>query len=165
MGIDASAAGMADASRRAARRGPATALFLAAGAESLGDSPLAGRADLVTVTMPWGSLLHGILGLDPATAPALAGVAATLRPGARLEVLVSVVPSDRIRSLDRLTLAHRPIVADAWLAADLRLDRMLPATRDDLLASGSSWARRLTAGGRSGARPVWRLTASRGGTG
>jgi len=54
---------MAEASRRADRRGPSNALFLAAGVETLPASPLTGSADLVTVMFPWGSLLRGVLGL------------------------------------------------------------------------------------------------------
>ena len=54
IGIDAAASAMAEASRRADRRGPTNALFLAAGVEALSASPLAGRADLVTVTVPVG---------------------------------------------------------------------------------------------------------------
>ena len=54
VGIDAAAPAMADASRRADRRGPTNALFLAAGVETLSASPLAGRADLVTVPVPVG---------------------------------------------------------------------------------------------------------------
>lgn len=162
IGIDASAAAMAETSRRASRRGPTNALFLAEGAERLADSPLAGRADLLTITFPWGSLLRGLVGLDLAT---LAGAAALLRPGGRLEVLASVVPSDRVPGLDCLEEGAVTAIRAAWHATGLALTSMRPATPAEIVASGSSWAGRLQAGAyRSrGAepRPVWRLVGHR----
>jgi 16S rRNA (adenine(1408)-N(1))-methyltransferase len=155
IGVDAVASAMAESSRRADRRGPANTLFLAAGAESLVDSPLAGTADLVTVTFPWGSLLRGVVGLDAA---ALAGVAAALRPGGgRLEVLASVVPPDGVDGLACLDEAAAPRIAEAWACAGLGLVEMRPATPADVGAVRSSWARRL------GDRPVWRLEGQRHG--
>jgi len=162
IGIDASAAAMAVTSRRASRRGPANALFFAEGAVRLGDSLFAGRADLLTVTFPWGSLLRGLVGLDPAT---LAGAAAVLRPGGRLEVLASVVPSDRVPGLDCLDDGAAAAIRAAWRAAGLKLTSMRSATPTEIGASGSSWAGRLQAGayGSRGAepRPVWRLDGHR----
>ena len=64
VGNAAAASAMNDASRRADRRGPANAVFFAAGAEALVATPLAAHANLVTVLFPWGSLLRGIVGLD-----------------------------------------------------------------------------------------------------
>jgi 16S rRNA (adenine(1408)-N(1))-methyltransferase len=159
LGIDASAAAMAEASRRAARRGPHNALFFAEGAERLGGSPLAARADLVTVTFPWGSLLRGVIALDDR---ALAGVAALLRPGGRLEVLASVAPSDAVAGFDCLDATSEPRIGAAWRAAGLELTSFRPATAEKVAVSGSSWARRLRAAapGRD-ARPVWRLEARR----
>jgi 16S rRNA (adenine(1408)-N(1))-methyltransferase len=153
IGIDAAAAAMAESSRRADRRGPRNALFFAAGAETLASSPLACAGDLVTVTLPWSSLLRGVVGLDDA---ALRGVAATLAGAGRLEVLASVVPSDGLDGLDRLDPAAAPAIAAAWGAAGLRLEAMRPATRTDIEAAGSSWARRLGPD-----RPVCRLEGRR----
>jgi 16S rRNA (adenine(1408)-N(1))-methyltransferase len=144
---------MADASRRVARRGPHNALFLAEGAERMASSILAARADLVTATFPWGSLLRGVLGLDPA---ALSGVAGVLCPGGRLEVLASVVPSDGIAGLDRLDEHAGPAISSAWRTAGLELTSIRPATPEEVAATRSSWARRLGAD-----RPVWRLAGQR----
>jgi 16S rRNA (adenine(1408)-N(1))-methyltransferase len=152
VGVDASAAAMATASRRAARRGPHNALFLAEGVERLVDSPLAGQAELVTVTFPWGSLLRGVIGVDGA---ALAGVAALPRPGGRLRVLASVVPSDGIPGLECLDASAEATIRAAWNAAGLELTALRPATMENVAGSGSSWARRLRAGGDT--RPVWLL--------
>jgi 16S rRNA (adenine(1408)-N(1))-methyltransferase len=156
LGVDAAAAAMAESSRRAARRGPANAIFLAAGAEGLRDTALAGRMDLVTVTFPWGSLLRGVLGLDP---EALAGVAALVAPGGRLEVLASVVPSDGIEGISLLDASSEPAICRAWAAAGLELAAMRLATGEEIVASRSSWARRLRAG--RDARAVWRLDLCR----
>jgi 16S rRNA (adenine(1408)-N(1))-methyltransferase len=172
IGIDASAAAMAEASRRASRRGPTNALFFAEGAERLADSPLAGGADLLTISFPWGSLLRGLVGLEPAS---LAGAAAVLRLGGRLEVLASVVPMDRVPGLDCLDDGAAAAIRAAWHAAGIELTSMRPSTPADIVASGSSWAGRLQTAGREprGARsraagsrgaeprPVWRLDGRR----
>jgi 16S rRNA (adenine(1408)-N(1))-methyltransferase len=155
IGIDAAATSMAQSSRRVDRRGPPSAVFLAAGVEALAESPLAGRADLVTAFFPWGSLLRGILGLDRA---ALCGLAAVARPGATLSVLLSIVPSDHVPGLDCLDEATSGPIADAWRTVGLTLHALRPASLDEVRASGSSWARRLGPD-----RPVWRLEGSRSG--
>ena len=156
VGVDAAASLMADASRRADRRGPTNVLFLAAGAETLAASPLAGRADLVTVRFPWGSLLRGIVGLDDA---ALCGVASLLAAGGRLEVLASVVPSDGVTGMPCLDAEAEPAIRPAWSAAGLRLTAMRLASAAEIEACGSTWARRLRAG--RDTRPVWRLDGTR----
>jgi 16S rRNA (adenine(1408)-N(1))-methyltransferase len=149
VGIDSNAAAMAESSRRASRGRQAlpNACFVVAAAEAL-PGPLAGVADLVTVTMPWGSLLRGVLGLDER---ALRGVASVVAPGGRVEVIVSVVPSDHVAGLDALGQDDRERIASVWAPNGFELSSMCAATGVDLLASRSSWARRL------GERPVWRL--------
>jgi 16S rRNA (adenine(1408)-N(1))-methyltransferase len=156
VGIDAAAPSMAESSRRAARRGPANAIFLAGGAETLDGTLLACRADLVTITFPWGSLLRGVLGVDE---PALSGVAALVAPAGRVEVLASVIPSDGIDGIATLDASYKPRIRDAWAAAGLDLRSMRPATSAEVAASGSSWARRLDT--TRAARPVWRLDLCR----
>lgn len=155
IGIDANAAGMAESSRRAAQRrgdrGADNAIFLVAAAEAL-PGPLAGAASLVTVTMPWGSLLRGVLGLDTV---ALAGIASVVAADGRVEALVSVIPADRIDGITNLARASEAQIADAWRSVGLELQSMSPATVDDVRATRSSWARRL------GDRPVWRLDLCR----
>lgn len=163
IGVDASATAMAEASRRADRRHLANVLFMAEGVEALAGSPLAGTADLATVLFPWGSLLRGTLGLDEA---AIAGIAATLRSGGRIEALASVVPTDGVVGLPMLSADAGPRIRDAWAVAGLCLTTMRPAGDAEVDASGSSWARRLRGGppARAGAelrRPVWRLAGRR----
>lgn len=155
-GVDASAAAMAEASRRADRARLANMMFLAAGAETLPGTPLAGAADLVTVTFPWGSLLRGVMGLDET---ALTGIAAVVRPGGEIDVLASIVSSDRVDGMTALDAAAERSIATAWAAAGLRLDTMCPAGPAEIAATHSTWARRLGAD-----RPVWRLTGTRAGS-
>ncbi|MGH2467881.1 MAG: hypothetical protein ACRDGL_09160, partial [Candidatus Limnocylindrales bacterium] len=94
VGLDADAAAMAEASRRAARRvengGLPNVLFLVAGAEAL-PQPLAGRFDEALVLFPWGSLLRGIVGGEAAL---VEGLAALLRPRGKLTVLLSLTEHD-----------------------------------------------------------------------
>ena len=158
LGIDAAAGAMAAASRRATRNGLTNAVFLATGAEALSSVAwLAGVADRVSVTFPWGSLLRGTLGLDDGAI--LHSVAAVLRPGGGIEVLTSVIPSDGIVGIAILDQTSEATIREAWARAGLALTDMCPARRDDVLSSRSSWARRLGAG--QVARPTWRLVGSR----
>ena len=135
IGIDAVAAAMAESSRRADRRGPANALFLAAGAEDLECTPLAGQVDVATVAFPWGSLLRGVVGLDGA---ALCGIASLIAPTGRLEVLASVIASDRLDGLDYLDASSELRMQRAWSATGLDLRTMRQATIEELVASGST---------------------------
>jgi 16S rRNA (adenine(1408)-N(1))-methyltransferase len=154
IGIDASAASMIDASRRAARPakrgGLSNALFVVAAAETL-PPELAGIADAVTVHFPWGSLLRGLLLADPEI---LANVAGIMRGGATLTVLLSVTEHDRIEGINSLDEEAVTALAPAYAAFGLALESCRPATIDDLDRSHSTWAKRLAAGS---ARPVWRL--------
>jgi 16S rRNA (adenine(1408)-N(1))-methyltransferase len=79
IGIDANAASMAEASRRAAgpprKGGLANALFVVAAAEAPPEE-LRGLAARVTVLFPWGSLLRGCLGAHASVAEGMAGLVA-----------------------------------------------------------------------------------------
>src|SRR5690349_16844806 len=77
IGIDLCAANL-----RAARRAPANAGYIVAGAYAL-PGELHGLATHLTINFPWGDLLTGLLARD---ARLLAGLAALVRPGARLDV-------------------------------------------------------------------------------
>jgi 16S rRNA (adenine(1408)-N(1))-methyltransferase len=149
IGVDANAAGMARASRRAARRGALpNALFAVAAAERP-PSPLRALAGALTIHFPWGSLLRGVLGHDDAV---LAGVAALLAPGATGTVLVSVVSRDGAPAIPPPARLEA-----AYAAHGLALVEARPATPAEVAASGSSWAKRLRAGS---ARPVTLLRVS-----
>jgi 16S rRNA (adenine(1408)-N(1))-methyltransferase len=141
IGVDASAAAMAESSRRAARRGALpNALFAVAAAER---PPLSGIADEITVNFPWASLLRGVLGHEDAV---LAGIARLAARGAPVSALVSVVPRDGAPPIPSAVE-----LAAAYARHGLRLVEARPATAAEIAASGSSWAKRLRAGS---ARPV-----------
>lgn len=139
VGMDADAAGMADASRRASRRrrGVPNALFVVAAAESPPEG-LRGLAGSLTVQFPWGSLLRGVLGRDDAV---LGGVAELLAPGAEGTVLLSVVPRDGVPAMP-----PRHELAAAYACQGLDLVEARPATPEEVAGSHSSWAKRLRAG-------------------
>ncbi len=161
IGLDASAAAMAEASRRAARSvrkgGLPNARFVVASAERP-PSELAGLADLVTVTLPWGSLLDGMLGRSEAVAR---GVASLVAAGGSVEALVSAIARDS-RDLPPLDASCRARIAEAWAAAGLELESFRPAGDGELAATPSTWARRLRIGEPGDdRRSAWRIVLRR----
>jgi 16S rRNA (adenine(1408)-N(1))-methyltransferase len=156
VGVDASAAAMAEASRRAGRRadrgGLPNALFVVAAAEAL-PPELDGLADRVTVHFPWGSLLRGLLAADPAV---MAGLVRAMRPGATLSLLLSVTGRDRGAVAGPVGEATLAALAAPYGRHGLVVTRVRPATPADVAASRSTWGRRLDAGAR---RPAWLLEA------
>jgi SAM-dependent methyltransferase len=149
IGVDASATAMADASRRAQRFRLSNAVFVAADALSLPDA-LAGFANALTITLPWGSLLHAAVGADPR-------LTRLLSPGGRLRLLLSASAGDGAAGYteldpDRLAAAYRA-------AGHVRVS-VEPANIDDIRAASSSWGKRLLQGGRGGRdRRLWLLEA------
>jgi SAM-dependent methyltransferase len=156
IGVDPVAAAMAESSRRGARSG--NVLFVRASAE-LPPVELIGGVHELTVLFPWGSLLHGVLGL-PGSEAAADGMAGLLRAGGRLISLVSVTERDHSVGLTGLDEASIARIARAHGMRGLRLCAARPAAAGELRASGSTWARRL--GATAGLRPVWRLEFERG---
>jgi 16S rRNA (adenine(1408)-N(1))-methyltransferase len=156
VGVDASAAAMAEASRRAGRRpergGLPNALFVVAAAEAL-PPELDGLAGLVTVHFPWGSLLRGLLAADPAV---LAGLVRVMCPGATLSVLLSLTDRDHGAGAGPVGEATLATLAAPYGRHGLAVTRVRPATPADVAASHSTWGRRLGAGAR---RPAWLLEA------
>jgi 16S rRNA (adenine(1408)-N(1))-methyltransferase len=158
LAVDAAAGPMAEASRRAARNprkgGVPNVVFLAAAAESI-DPVLHGAADLVTVTLPWGSLLRGILGLDLGVARS---VARLLAPNGRVIALASVTPRDGIAEINCLDEGTVGGVAARLRDAGLRVVAAAPATESELTSVRSTWLRRLAS---DATRPIWRLELAR----
>jgi 16S rRNA (adenine(1408)-N(1))-methyltransferase len=148
LGVDASAAAMAEASRRAAgparRGGRENARFVVASAEAL-PAELTGRAALVTVLFPWGSLLRGCLGGDEAVASGLAGLVA---PGGALELMLAPSARDALDGIptapaEIVEAATRTFARHAFEVVDAR-----EATPAEIAATGSTWAKRLGVAGR-----------------
>jgi 16S rRNA (adenine(1408)-N(1))-methyltransferase len=160
VGVDASAAAMAEASRRAGRRtgrgGLPNALFVVAAAEAL-PPELDGLADLVTAHFPWGSLLRGLLRADPAV---MAGLVRIMRPGATLSVLLSVTGRDHGAGAGPVGEQTLATLAVPYGRYGLAVTRVRPATPADVAASRSTWGKRLGAGT---GRPAWLLEARRPG--
>lgn len=143
LGLDASGAAMAEASRRAAaaprKGGLPNAGFIVAAAEAI-PAPLTGVADLVTVRFPWSSLLRGCVGRDAAVA---SGIASVVRPCGTLELLLA--PSGR-DGLDGVPVEPADVaaaVASAFEPLGFATVTARVATDGEIAASGSTWAKRL----------------------
>ena len=143
LGLDANAASMAEASRRAARPRPKggapNARFVVAAAEAA-PLELAGIADLVTVRFPWGSLLRGVVGRDEAVA---AGVAKLVASGGTLELLLAPIERD---GLDGVPTSGEGLVAGAAAAfrpLGFEIEHVGRPTAAEVRATGSTWFKRL----------------------
>jgi len=149
---------MAESSRRAARPadrgGLPNVLFVVSGVETP-PAELLGRASLVTVTLPWGSLLRGLLGLD---ARAAGGLASLVGPGGALEALVSIERRDGLDGIGSAIADGR--LPAVWAGLGFGLAELRPAAPAEVLATGSSWAKRLGAD-RGRRRSVTRLVLHR----
>ncbi|WP_435593401.1 methyltransferase domain-containing protein [Nocardia sp. bgisy118] len=154
IGVDAHAAGMSGASRKAVRGKLTNTLFVVAAAERL-PRELDGVADIVTVYFPWGSLLRGVITADPVI---VAGLARVMKPGAALSILVSVTEHDRGSGLPPIDEHALRGLAEPCAAQGLTITGVNPATAADIAATGSSWGKRLGAGSQ---RSAWRITAYR----
>lgn len=144
--MDADAASMADASRRAARSsdrgGLPNTLFVVAAAEAP-PFELAGMADELRILFPWASLLRGVLGYDRGVAT---GIVRLLRPGGTVRALVSIARRDGLTGLESLDDTAVLGVADRLARHGLSLVDARPATVDEVRATRSTWGRRLLAG-------------------
>jgi len=154
IGIDADAASMRAASAKASRRktGQPNAIFVVASAERLPDE-LTGVADRVSILFPWGSLLRGLVTGDGTIVGAIARLAS---PGADVTAMWSVVARDTSR-MDVEPLPHDGL-SDAFHALGMTVCELRPATRQEAVATGSTWAKRLLAGDASRAVTLLRAT-------
>jgi len=158
IGVDADALAMADASRRAAsqprRGGLPNVIFLAAPAEEL-PGPLAESATLVTVALPWGSLLRTFITPD---IEAIQRMSALLRPGGTFELLVSATDRDAATAGIRLQDANDlSRLANALESAGLEVVDCRPAIESDVESLSSAWGKRL---GIPARRQAWLLRAT-----
>lgn len=156
VGIDAHGPAMAPAARRIRRHRLANALLVAARAEAL-PSELDGLAGAVHVHFPWGSLLRGLLDVEPAIA---AGLSRLARPGAPVTALLSVTGRERGLGLAPLDGRLSAGLASGYAGHGLALAEWRPAEEREIAAARSSWAKRLGAGVR---RDAWLLRLVRSG--
>lgn len=142
IGIDPDAAALRESSHSAARApkrgGLPNAIFLAGTAEEL-PGPLAGRADLLTVALPWGSLLRAFITPEP---DALARIGEVLKPRGVVELLLSAIESDGAPRL-LATEGDAADLARAYESAGLCVAEVRPATAADVARLSSAWGRRL----------------------
>jgi 16S rRNA (adenine(1408)-N(1))-methyltransferase len=110
-------------------------------------------ADLVTVHFPWGSLLRGLLGAEPAT---MAGLTRVMGPGATLSMLLSSTVRDRGTGVEPIGEQTLQDLAGSYAAWGLAVTTARPATSADVAAARSTWGKRLGAGRQ---RPAWLLRA------
>lgn len=143
IGIDAAVAAMTDSSRKAAgsprRSGLINALFLAAAAEEL-PGPLVGRVDLMTVALPWGSLLRDLLAADREL---LSRITACLRDDGELELLLSATERDAAAHASLADDRDAARLASAYESAGLHIVECRPADESDVRRLSSGWGRRL----------------------
>jgi 16S rRNA (adenine(1408)-N(1))-methyltransferase len=159
IGVDADSRAMAESSRRAAasprRGGLSNALFLAAAAEEL-PGCLTHSADLITVALPWGSLLRGLLAAD---ATLIAGISSCLGERAELELLLSA--TERDAAAGPATLASDQDAAclvTRLESAGISIVECRLATQSDVARLSSGWGNRL---GIPARRAAWLLRARR----
>jgi 16S rRNA (adenine(1408)-N(1))-methyltransferase len=142
IGIDPDAVALREASHSAARApkkgGLPNAIFLAGSAEEL-PGALARRADLLTVALPWGSLLRAFVTPEP---DAIARIAQVLKPRGEIELLLSTVEAD---GAPRLLASEREAddLARAYESAGLCVAEVRPAIAADVARMSSAWGRRL----------------------
>jgi 16S rRNA (adenine(1408)-N(1))-methyltransferase len=143
IGIDAAAERMREASHRGARLiergGTPNASFIAAAADEL-PGGLASIGDEVSVVLPWGSLLKGVLAADEVVVGRLVGL---LRDGGRLELLLSVVESDNAVEAPPLNEEGAKALAAAYERFGLATEEVRLAEKSDIDRLGSSWGHRL----------------------
>lgn len=157
IGVDAHGPAMAPAGRRIGRRRLANALLVQARAEDL-PPELSGLAGAVRIHFPWGSLLRGVAGADPAI---VGGLGRIVKPGGTVTALLSVTDRERGRGLP-LDGALAGRLAAGYAARGLTVTEWRRADARDLAEARSSWARRLGAGAR---RDAWLLRARASGPG
>jgi 16S rRNA (adenine(1408)-N(1))-methyltransferase len=110
-------------------------MFVVSAVENLPDE-LGAIAVEVRITFPWGSLLRGVVGADGA---ALAGIARIAKPGAEIRALFSITAHDGLDLPAGLDHA-------AYETRGMRIVEERAATRTEIEATHSSWAKRLRAG-------------------
>ena len=138
LAVDASADGLVTSAWKARRARLTNIAFLVEAVERL-PRGLGGIADEVTIQFPWGSLLKGVLDVDPRF---VGPVASLVRRGGEVRMLISATPRDGYADLRCADLVN---AAAGYGAYGLSLREARTAAPLDLQASDSSWAKRLGA--------------------
>ncbi|HEX8645905.1 MAG TPA: class I SAM-dependent methyltransferase [Thermoleophilaceae bacterium] len=148
VGVDALAEPMEASASRAARKpergGAPNALFVACDALSP-PAALAGRASLVTVNYPWGSLLRAVGEPEPAGLSAVAGL---LAPGGRIVALLNASAAEDAAYAERRDLPALEVerLAAGWRAAGLAVEDARLLAPGEEPPHRTSWGQRLVRG-------------------
>ncbi len=152
VGMDANASGMEASSSRAlrkpARGGVANVVYVAASVESW-PTVLWGRASEVSVVLPWGRLMSGLLLGSP---DIVGGVARLGRPGASVRIVLNgevwgdPVPVEAQDLPEPTVGLVRDELAPTWRAAGLVVDEAWWLSPEEIAGIPSTWARRLSHG-------------------
>lgn len=138
-------------------------LFLQAAVEDL-PGELNSIASEVTVQLPWGSLLRGVLGANEVV---LRNLRRVCSPLARLTVIAGLDPQRDRFEWERLGLKDisldylERVLAAKYRKAGFRILHAEALSATDLSQLHSSWARRLD---RSSTRSFFRIVAEAGGS-
>jgi 16S rRNA (adenine(1408)-N(1))-methyltransferase len=150
IGIDPVAENMREMSARAARKpargGLPNVIFVVASVELLPDD-LRGIAGEIFVTLPWGSLMRGII---LAEAPVLDAIASLARDGAALRITLNArifddpVPAG-LRDLPEITPDYvRDTLAPAYARHGIEICASRWMDADEVAAISTTWAKRLS---------------------
>ncbi len=140
--IDPSVDRLRESARTALRQKIANVLFVVASIEVLPDE-LRQRADEVTVSFPWGTLLAGVV---RASADVLGPLARLAKPDALVRILLSVEPRDaHTTGLPPVAVATLMANANTYRDAGFAIEHCADATREEIAQVGSSWGKRLGA--------------------
>jgi 16S rRNA (adenine(1408)-N(1))-methyltransferase len=136
----------AKAARKPERGGLANVLYVAASIERL-PPELRGVADEIVVTLPWGSLMRGIILGDDTALAGLASLAtddATLRIVLNTRIFDDPVPLD-IRNLPDVTPDYvRKTLAPAFGRHNATITETRYMDADEVAAIETTWAKKLS---------------------
>jgi len=150
IGIDPVRENLREMSARAARKpdrgGAANALYVVASIEQP-PPELRGIADEILVTLPWGSLMRGIILADDAV---LAAIASMARAGAALRIVLNTrifddpVPVE-VRELPEVTPEYvRDVLAPAYARHGIEITAARWMEAEEVAAIGTTWGKRLS---------------------
>jgi len=150
IGIDPVRENLRELSARAARKpdrgGAANALFVVASIEQP-PPELRGIAHEIFVTLPWGSLMRGIIVADDAV---LAAIASMAREGAALRIVLNTrifddpVPVE-VRELPEVTPDYvRDVLSPAYARHGIEITAARWMEAEEVAAIGTTWGKRLS---------------------
>ena len=141
---------MREYSARAARkpeRGGMANLMYAVGSIELAPAELRGIAGELYVMLPWGSLMRGLILGEAAV---LAGLASLARPDAIVRIVLNTRIFDEPVPIDARDLPEptpdyaSQVLAPRYERAGLRISVAREFSADEVLALGTTWAKRLS---------------------